>query len=95
MDKNNAKDFLPLVQALAEGKTIQYRKLSGEWIDAPTPPFHSHPDLYRIKPEPAVLWLVYDSRDRFRGTFESEAEATKYSGYVTGLRVVKLVESQD
>ena len=31
MDKNNAKDYLPLIQALAEGKTIQIKDDDGNW----------------------------------------------------------------
>lgn len=52
MNKDNAKEFLPLVQALAEGKTIQYRNLnSNTWSDVVQVAFSSAPDRYRIKPE--------------------------------------------
>lgn len=54
MNKDNAKDYLPLVQALADGKTIQV-KLGNDscWIDAKTPTFHEQPpEFYRIKPDP-------------------------------------------
>ena len=60
MNKNNVKDFLPLVQALAEGKTIQLNDGSAsspEWRDLVDMSF-SHPRiLYRIKPEPRE-WRV-------------------------------------
>lgn len=61
MNKNNAKDFLPLVQALSEGKTIQMRNLDNEWEDASNPSFSWTPDKYRIKPEPEELWAWYDA----------------------------------
>lgn len=51
MNKDNAKDYLPLVQALAEGKTIQIKQ-GLVWVDAVGPSFNYEPSYYRIKPEP-------------------------------------------
>ena len=51
MTKEEAKDLLPIIQAFAEGKTIEYRGLGGEWKAAHTPTWSSHL-FYRIKPEP-------------------------------------------
>ena len=50
MDKHTAKDYLPLVQALAEGKTIQYKNPRGEWCDKEETFFNFAPEVYRIKP---------------------------------------------
>ena len=53
MNAENAKDYLPLLQALADGKTIQYKNpYKNEWEEtknlyASVPVSH-----YRIKPEP-------------------------------------------
>lgn len=52
MNASNAKDYLPLVQALADGKTIQSNH-NGEWFDLPSPSFCDQISLYRIKPEPS------------------------------------------
>ena len=55
MNKDNAKDYLPLVQALAEGRQVQINVGSIEnpdWIDRPTFDFSAQPRQYRIKPEP-------------------------------------------
>lgn len=61
MNKNNAKDFLPLVQALAEGKTIQLRTDDGSrWVDLCAPAFNGNPAEYRIKPEPVELEVWYN-----------------------------------
>ena len=57
MTKETAKEYLPLVQALAEGKTIQC-DTSGEWLDLGRVEFTGSPDHYRIKPEPRVWRLV-------------------------------------
>ena len=57
MTKETAKEYLPLVQALAEGKTIQFKGLC-DWVDLDSPPFDAAPYCYRIKPEPRVWRLV-------------------------------------
>jgi hypothetical protein len=57
MNRENAKDYLPLVQALAEGRTIQYRgPITERWADCTYPDFSADPDQYRIKPEPREIW---------------------------------------
>jgi len=56
MHKDNAKDYLPLVQALADGKTIQRTFLGNEekWQDTDEIIFSIPIFLYRIKPEPKM-----------------------------------------
>jgi len=83
MNKNNAADYLHLVQALAKGKTIQGRclKFNGdfEWgdlsgeIDFRAPAFE-----YRIKPEPREIFMMRTESGRDFGAFESKEEAEKY-----------------
>ena len=51
MTREEAKELLPIMQAFAEGKTIEYRGLGGAWKVAQTPTWSSHL-FYRIKPEP-------------------------------------------
>jgi len=53
MNKDNARDYLPLVQALAEGKTIQLFSDGDGWEDVRSPSFDKPAKLYRIKPEPS------------------------------------------
>ena len=56
MNKENAHLYLPLVQALAEGKTIQYG--SGSiWGEVKDPNFINPPQYYRVKPEPVMVPL--------------------------------------
>lgn len=56
MNASNAKDYLPLVQALAEGKQIQLN-YNGDWknISDMAPMFPAN--FYRIKPEPREIWV--------------------------------------
>ena len=51
MTREEAKELLPIIQAFAEGKTIEYRGYGGAWKVAQTPTWSSHL-CYRIKPEP-------------------------------------------
>lgn len=57
MNAINAKDYLPLVQALVEGKTVQYRLLGEKWSTGGDVDFSLPPDQYRIKPEPREIWV--------------------------------------
>ncbi len=51
MNRERAKELLPLMQAFAEGKTIQqYNYLTEDWVDLESPVFTAM-DIYRIKPE--------------------------------------------
>jgi hypothetical protein len=92
MNRENAKDYLPLVQALAEGKVIQF-KFAGGWADDPHPVFSGNPSGYRIKPEPREVW-----RNRFPsgvecGTFYSKEEARQGSlGKVQHVRYREVIE---
>lgn len=56
MNRQEAKELLPIIQAFAEGKTIQYyTNLAPHWVDIDpdgAANFSSHPSKYRIKPEP-------------------------------------------
>lgn len=56
MNKETAKDYLPLVQALAEGKVIQVMG-SGGWNELPNYDFSLPVEHYRIKPEPREIWV--------------------------------------
>ena len=51
MTREEAKELLPIIQAWAEGKNIQFIS-DGEWHDINQADFTCYPDKYRIKPEP-------------------------------------------
>lgn len=51
MDKNQAKQLLPIIQAFAEGKTIEQR-CAESWVEVDKDcDFHFPANYYRIKPE--------------------------------------------
>ena len=54
MTREEAKELLPIIQAFAEGKTIQQKRQVGyedEWFDVNTLSWDKIPSDYRIKPE--------------------------------------------
>lgn len=51
MTREEAKEMLPIIQAFAEGKNIQFLS-DGEWHDINQADFTCYPDKYRVKPEP-------------------------------------------
>ena len=56
MTREEAKQLLPIIQAFAEGKTIQVKVTDSGWYDWKNKTdelnFESGPQKYRIKPEP-------------------------------------------
>ena len=93
MNKDNAKDFLPLVQALADGKTIQYSGGDGKWYDADPCYFNLSPEQYRIKPEPRVIWLnEYPCGDLTSSTVHTSKTNANKGVFYDRVRCVKFVE---
>jgi hypothetical protein len=59
MNQQNAREYMPLVQALANGLTIQ-EDFFGEWSDLSDEiSFNMKPEFYRIKPMPRTfdVWI--------------------------------------
>lgn len=64
MNKDNAKEFLPLLQALIDGKTIQYySRTAAQWKDMAAVNCVYERARYRIKPEriKKKMWYHPDS----------------------------------
>lgn len=50
MTREEAKEMLTIIQAYAEGNTIQFLD-GGKWADVYETDFYQSPDKYRIKPD--------------------------------------------
>ena len=60
MTRKNAKELLPIIQAFAEGKSIQRINSLGEWSDVTGDVlFYCNPEDYRIKPEPESTYRPF------------------------------------
>lgn len=85
MNKYNAKDYLPLVQALIDGKTVQARRRpSDSWQDASNPDFSWSIECYRIKPEPRVVYVVYTIVGNRYATYGDAALANSKAASIAG-----------
>ena len=51
MTREEAKELLPIIQAFAEGKAIQFKTKYVDWIETDCPTWVKQ-SQYRIKPEP-------------------------------------------
>ena len=61
MNKDNAKHYLPLVKALADGKKIEIKSSTG-WADmGGNIAFDDDPSNYRIKSEPQYASFTYET----------------------------------
>ena len=101
MTREQAKELLPVIQAFAEGKTVQVKagiKLGGSWCDISTQGFSFDPLWqYRVKPEPRRIWKnrygdywgggVFDSPEDARNAAELNCKATEIA--VEFVEVVK------
>lgn len=79
MNKDNAKLYLPLVQALADGKVLQMKTYSGIWADVRQDvalTFSNPASDYRIKPEPRKLYGVFNRHGDLIRSCVSMSDAT-------------------
>lgn len=86
MNASNAKDYLPLVQALAEGKQIQLN-YNGDWknISDMDPMFPAN--FYRIKPEPRDIWVNRYPNGMENGIFNTEHAAKLHRANDTAVQI--------
>lgn len=63
MNEANTKDYLPLVQALSQGRTIQEEIYTGVWEDRTDVRFVRDPKYYRVKRKTVKLYVA----TRFHG----------------------------
>jgi len=85
-----------VIAAYYSGKTVQLDvHEDGNWDDwsCKEPPHFEHTDKWRIKPEPLVRWVEFDSDDSPTGDFWSSnpGRIAQRSGY----RVVRMVEQPE
>lgn len=52
MNREQAKKLLPIIQAFAKGRPIEYQDSYEKWVESDIMAFDLSPEDYRIKPEP-------------------------------------------
>lgn len=86
MNRERAKELLPVIQAFAEGGKIQFRIANGidePWGDMPEDDrmsitFPCEDYEYRIKPEPREFWIIEGTLKGGGGIFTSEHQAEEW-----------------
>lgn len=95
MKQSEAKDFLPMIQAFAEGKTIQ-AKNGDRWADLMDPYFSRPVADYRIKPEPRTFYAVEWSDFPVPSIADDLEDAKRVmSKHTTAVRLLTLREVLD
>ena len=95
MNKYDAHLFLPLVQALADGKDLQVLNNAQVWVEFNDIGFSLDVSKYRIKPEPREVWFVENPTNGFLyyESFKDEKLArTNASNNLAYTKVVKFRE---
>lgn len=59
MNREQAKQLLPIIQAFADGSELQvHDTMDGQWLDIKDPWFNDGPERYRVKPKPVERWVL-------------------------------------
>ena len=97
MTREEAKEYLPIMQAFAEGKTIQYLDDHGFWNDIKTcVSFDDNISCYRIKPEPKYrpfknqeeCWNEMHKHPDFGWVIETTTNYHKHITTVLGCNII-------
>lgn len=99
MNKEIAKRYLPIIQALADGETIQFYHDGNNWCDTSTPYFEGEYE-FRIKPKLIVRWIaVYSgvsnrlySYDHYARIDDCLKSCQDNPGFI---KVVRLIEAEE
>ena len=78
MNQEQAKKFLPIITAIAEGKTIQFKTGADVWADIREPSFIDGYE-YRIKPEPRTLYIPIHQGGEIGPSYFTERGAKEYA----------------
>lgn len=83
MTRDEAKKLLPVIQAFAEGKDVQfYGRVDGQtalgpiWHDTDDPSFDECTQ-WRIKPEPLECWVMKNSDGLLIDVYDKEDDAKR------------------
>lgn len=81
MTREQARELIPVIQAFADGKTIQTRNGDSEWFDCQ---FLCNTSPWRVKPEPQELWLVKKDDGPWQGVYDTPDPAKVCANLCTG-----------
>lgn len=84
MSREHWKEFLPLIQAFIDGKTVQGLALGSNtiWLDLNNPEFNGNIEKYRIKPEPKWVPFTYNDSILFLGKWIKAKHGKAHNAYL-------------
>lgn len=95
MKRSDAKNYLPLIEAFAEGKEIEVKDIHGKWVPAgEAVAFSLNPEHYRIKPEPRVFYC-FEWNDGSFSCYPSEQKRDRRFLELGGKKKITLIEQLD
>jgi hypothetical protein len=101
MTYENAKDFLPIVQAMAEGKKVRFKNHIGRWVHlqhGENISMERDPADYEIVREPRVVWLneypdgSYGNNCRIACDTQEQADRFKVEGRIACRKFIEVIE---
>lgn len=97
MNKDNAHLYLPLVQALSEGKVIEVNyssiKSNPDWRVQEELVFNYPPESYRVRPEPRRFWITeYKNGNRVVHNVEQNLHGI---GYIKQIPVIEILDPKE
>lgn len=97
MNKDNAAAYLPLVQALSEGKVIESLAGDTNWETLTEVNFNMAPNRYRIRPEPHRFWIATtDQQERIVfDEHRSVGSATDMGRIISIKPVIEILDSKE
>jgi len=90
MNRERAKELLPIMEAYAHGKNIEYRADVGSWVNVNNLMYEigKATGEYRIKSEPRVLWVYPMGKDEFEATTIKE-NTKNFAGVFKAIEVLE------
>lgn len=91
MTREQAKEWLPIIQAFAEGKEIQSSPDGANWFNSGSPTF-SPTNYYRVKPEPREFYIAVYKDDIIRGCTGDNSDAVVKDKWPSANEFIKVRE---
>lgn len=89
MNREQAKQLLPIIQAFAGGAEVQSQGcITGDWYIINDPDFNPA-TKWRIKPKPRERWTVVDEVGSIRGALSGYLEAEDARKFVKSLELLR------
>ena len=60
MNRDSAIKFMPLLEALVDGKQLQFKTKFDTWLDVTSVDDSYQPSRYRVKPKPVECWVGFN-----------------------------------